>query len=55
VKRGEVGRAQRMHEYKVTLPPKSTIFCHQNTYFSTCGNGGNKNPNGDFLNLNFHV
>jgi hypothetical protein len=53
VKRDEVGRAQRMHEYKFTSPPKSMMFCHQNTYFYTCGNGGNKNENGDFLNLKF--
>jgi hypothetical protein len=55
VKRDEVGMAHRKHEYTVTLPPKSMIFCHQNIYFSTCENAGNKNANGDFLNLNFHV
>jgi hypothetical protein len=28
VKRDKVGRAQKMDEYKVTSPPKSTMFCH---------------------------
>jgi hypothetical protein len=55
MKRVKVGRTQRMHEYKVTSPPKSMMFCHQNTHFSTSGNDGGKNINGDLLTLNFRA